>query len=168
MAPITLKSFEVEGNLAQKDVRTNDLGKTSYGAKGALKADLQQGLKAQLKISDRTINSVRARACARAGERPACLRDRMIPSLIAAPARAAGQQLQPAAGGRVHRGHQGRCGAAAARRGAIRARGRVGWWHLQLRRMWASLTRARAAAAAARAAQTPPSSRTTCGTSRLA
>ena len=61
----SLKSFVVEGNLAQKGVSANGAGDTSYGAKGTLNANLPEGLKAKLKISDKTLSSVRARARAR-------------------------------------------------------------------------------------------------------
>ena len=114
----SLKSFVVEGNLAQKGVSTNGAGTTSYGAKGTLNAGLQQGLKAKLIISDKTLSSVRARArahrAARARGRAANLCRIIWLTFGTAPARAAGQQPVHPAGGRVHRGHQGRCGPGGA------------------------------------------------------
>ena len=68
----SLKSFVVEGNLAQQGLSTNGAGTTSYGGKGTLNANLPEGVKAKLKISDKTLSSVRggARARGRIGAPP--------------------------------------------------------------------------------------------------
>lgn len=66
---VSLKSFVVEGKLAQSDVSLNGSGNTAYGVTGKLNADVQ-GFKAQLKVTDKTIQSVRAaRAHRRSGAR---------------------------------------------------------------------------------------------------
>jgi hypothetical protein len=57
---VSLKSFVVEGKLAQSDVSLNGAGKTSYGGKATLNASLPEGLSAKLVFTDKTVQSVRA------------------------------------------------------------------------------------------------------------
>ena len=61
----SLQNIVAEAQATQSGVTTKGLGENSYGVKATLNAKLPEGLKANLKFSDKTISSVRTPACAR-------------------------------------------------------------------------------------------------------
>ena len=170
----SLKSFVVEGNLAQKGLSTNGAGETSYGAKGTLNANLPEGLKAKVKISDKTLSSVRARAsaCGRIARRARAGGAEIFAynSAHASPPLPRAQlannlSIQPEDAS-IEVTKDGAAPAARAARG--RARGWLAeackpWANVRSRALTRLATRCRRAAA-----QTPSSSATTCTTSRRA
>ena len=128
---VSLKSFVVEGKLAQEGVSTGGGGETKYRVTGSLNANLPEGLKAKLTVTDRTVQSVRAEgesagqsARWRAREARIGLLQSLAHLAGSRPARAAHQQRVAAAGGRRPGDQEGRCGARARRRRGARA------WHL--------------------------------------
>ena len=56
----SLKSFHAEAKAEQHNITTGALGKQSFSAKGHLHAELPEGVRAKLTITDKTITSVRA------------------------------------------------------------------------------------------------------------
>ena len=67
----SLKSFVIEGKLAQEGLSTNGAGETRYGVNGTLNGSLPEGLKMKVKVSDKTVQSVRTRGCVARGHRRA-------------------------------------------------------------------------------------------------